>query len=677
MNSAEFGILDGTPGICLLWHDGDVRNTFQKVTEVDTARNREFFGHSGTLQALVIAVLAFCLVGLHLLVDPRAYDVSQGVRLVTLLVGLFVAVPAVGLVPRVCDRIDWGVLREPVVLAAAAYLATCWLSVFGAINVSAGFGDCFRTLGAFLVLCVMALVLPLDSRWKRWLLEAAVVATLVAVVVGATGTLPLVAEGMPSRRALEMAFLDGLMSNVNLFAAWLLVLIPWCVCGAVTLTGSFRIASTATAAAAGVLVVVLQSRAAWLGLLAAAVIGGGAILVCRRSLAASDRLRRAVMVVFAVGIVTGLGLVGIALTDSPVGAAIRARVVTRPHQAAGPADGGRMMVWGLTVRMIEDHLWTGVGAGNFPIRLHEYFGPDEAGNIPDFHALSSDNWIPPHNDFLQVFAEKGLFGFLAFLAIFGFAGRAALSVLRRPGSPNDAWLALASLCALIAYATESCFDFPLDRVSHQVVLAVHLAVLAILSHENREPTPRRGVPGWLITPPVMAALAIGLCYAWAAWQQELDVMAARRAQHGGEWLAMREAARRGTTPWKTLDPLAVPVALLEGLAEVQLGDVKAATACFERAYAANPNRLAVLQNLGAAYAQEGRLSEAVAAFSIAANRYPDRLDVRHNLASALIDAGRFAEAVAVLEDVPEALRTPAMQEALDYARAHVAGDTAR
>jgi tetratricopeptide (TPR) repeat protein len=140
---------------------------------------------------------------------------------------------------------------------------------------------------------------------------------------------------------------------------------------------------------------------------------------------------------------------------------------------------------------------------------------------------------------------------------------------------------------------------------------------------------------------------------------------------------MREAARRGTTPWKTLDPLAVPVALLEGLAEVQLGDVKAATACFERAYAANPNRLAVLQNLGAAYAQEGRLSEAVAAFSIAANRYPDRLDVRHNLASALIDAGRFAEAVAVLEDVPEALRTPAMQEALDYARAHVAGDTAR
>jgi len=443
------------------------------------------------------------------------------------------------------------------------------------------------------------------------------------------------------------------------------------------LAGSFRIAATVTAVAAGTLVVVLQSRAAWLGLLAATVIGGGAILVFRRSLAASEHLRRAVIVVFALGLVVAVGLTGIALTDSPAGEAVRARVVTRPHQATGPSDGGRMMVWGLTLRMIDDHFWTGVGPGNFSIRLHEYFGPDDAGTIPDFATLSSDNWIQPHNDFLQVFAEKGLVGFLAFIAIFGFAARAALSMLRNPRSPTDAWLALASLCALVAYATESCFDFPLDRVSPQVVVAIHLGVLAILAHEQRPPAVSRGLPGWLIVPPVVATLALGLSYAWAAWQQELDVMNARRAQHEGEWHAMRDAARRATTPWKTLDPLAVPVALLEGLAEVRLGDLAAATACFERAYAANPNRLAVLQNLGAAYAETGHLNEAVAAFMIAAQRYPDRVDVRHNLACALIDSKRFPEAVAVLEDIPAALRTPAMQEALEHARAQVSGGAAR
>ncbi len=636
----------------------------------------------GSSVPLVIAVLAFSLVGLHLVVDPRAYDVSQMVRLVALLAGLLVAVPVLLLMPRFARRIDSGVLCEPIVLASAAYLATCWASLGFALNVSAGFTDCFRTLGAFLVLCVVALVLPLDGRWKRWLLEAAIVATVIAVVAGFFKILPLLAEGLPTRRAMEEAFLDGLMSNVNLFAAWLLLLIPWCVCGAVVLAGRWRVIAAASAVAGTALIVILQSRAAWLGLAAAAGASSLLILRYRRSLAASDRLCHGVVGVLAAGFVTAAILAGLACTTTHLGEAIRARVIARPHQATGPSDGGRMMVWGIAGRMIHDHLVIGVGAGNFTLRLHEYFGPDAADDAPDFSRLSSDNWIQPHNDFLWVFAEKGVFGFVAFVAIFVTGVLAALAILRKTdresgrggnaaAAGSDAWLAVASLGALVAYGTVSCFDFPLDRISHQVVLAVHLAVLTALVREHRAAGMPRPLPGWLIVPPVLAAVALGLSYAWAAWGQEREVMVARRAQQQGDWLAMRDAARRAATPWKTLDPLAVPVPLFEGLAEVQLGNLPAATACFEQAYAANPNRLAVLQNLGAAYAQSGRLEEAVLAFATAAHRYPDRLDVRHNLASALIDSGQFAEAVAVLEDIPESLLTPPMREALAYARDQV------
>ncbi len=626
---------------------------------------------------LVITVLAFSLVGLHLIVDPRAYDVSQIVRLVALMAGLLVVVPILLLVPRFARRIDSGVLREPIVLASAAYLITCWASLAVALNVSAGFTDCFRTLGAFLVLCVTALVLPLDPRWKRWLLETAVVAMVVAVVAGFSATIPLLGGGLPTRRQMEEAFLDGLMSNVNLFAAWLLVLVPWCVCGAVVLAGRWRIGAAVTAIAGTLLLIVLQSRAAWLGLAAAAGVAGLAILWYHQSLAASDRLCRTVLGFLASCAAVSLILVGLMLTDTTLGETIRARVISRPHQAAGPTDGGRMIVWGISGRMIDDHFLTGVGAGNFTLRLHEYFGPDAAGNIPDFSTLSSDNWIQPHNDFLWVFSEKGLFGFLAFVAIFVSGALTAIAVLRKPRSETDAWLALTSLATLAAYVTVSCFDFPLDRVSHQVVLAVHLAVLAILARENRGFAMPRPLPGWLVAPPVLAAVVLGLCYAWAAWDQERAVMVVRRAQHEGDWLAMRDAARRGTTPWKTLDPLAVPIPFFEGLAEVQLGNLPAATVCFERAYAANPNRLAVLQNLGAAYAQSGRFDEAVAALAIAANRYPDRLEVRHNLASALIDSGRFAEAITILEDIPEPLLTPPMREALEYAREQARSDMPR
>jgi O-antigen ligase len=630
----------------------------------------------GMNAALVVALLAAMLVGVHLLVDPEAYDVSQVVRLLAVLGLLLVAVPAVLLPRAIATAVDAAVLRQPIVLASAAFLVASWGSLAVAVNPSAGGTDCFRTLAAFLVLCLTALVLPLDARWKRWLLEIAVVATLVTVVVGGWKVLPIVAEGLPSRRAMEEALLDGMMSNVNLFAAWLVLLIPWCLCGAAVLAGGWRWFAAGAAAAGIGLVLVVQSRAAWLGLAGAGAVSGLVLLAYPHSLGVPAGVRRAIAAVLAAGLLLAVSLAGVAFTDTPLGRAIQARVIARPHQAEGPSDGGRTLVWGIAARMAADHPLTGVGAGNFTIRMHEYFSPDKAAESPDFSRLSSDNWLQPHNDFLWVAAEKGLPGLAAFLAIFAAAGLAVRTVLRGPASVTDARLAVASLVALVGHLIVSGLDFPLDRVSHQVVLAVHLGVLAVLAQAARGGPRIRPLPGWLVVPPVAAALLLGLFYAAAALVQEQEVMAARRAQHLGDWQAMRDAARRATTPWKTLDPLAVPVSLLEGIAEMQLGDLPAATACFERAYAANPNRLAVLQNLGAVYAQAGRFDEAIAAFAIAANRYPDRLEVRHNLASALLDAGRFAEAIAVIEDIPAPLRSPPLAEALEYAAEQRAAEAA-
>jgi O-antigen ligase len=609
------------------------------------------------------------LVALNVVVDRSVYDVSQLPRLVALLGGLLVAVPGVLLWPGIARRLDWRPLGDPLVVAAAGFLLATGISLAGATNVSAGLTDLFRTMASFLVLCLGLVLLPLEPRWRQRLLETAVVATLVAVGVGCWELWPLLQEGAPSRRDLELAFLDGMMSNVNLFAGYLLVLLPWCVCAAVQLTGGWRPVALATATAALGLLVVLQSRAAWLGLFAAAAIGGATILRHRRQLAASPAVQRGVATGL-LGCLAALALGGgLAFTDTPAGQLINRLVVRRPHQQDGPSDGGRTMVWGIAAEMLADHPATGVGGGNFPVRMHEYLA--SPGAAPrDFSDLSSDNWIHPHNDFLEVAAEHGLPGLVAFAAVFLFAGLALRRVLTGDPPVADARLATASLAALAGYLVFSCLDFPLDRISHQAVLAVHLAVIVLLDRANRPGSAGGPVrlPGWLIAPPLVAAVILGIAYAAAAVGQERAVLDARRAQQAGDWKGMREAARRATTPWKSLDPLAVPVAFLEGFAELQLGELPAATACFERAFAANPNRLATLQNLGAAYAQAGRLDDAIDIFAVAADRYPHRVELRHNLAMALIEAERFAEAIAVLEDVPEPLRTEDMQAALAFAR---------
>ena len=614
-------------------------------------------------------LLAATLVGVHAVIDPSAYDVSQLPRLLTAMALLLAAAPALLLVPAVARQLDWRPLGDPLVVAAAAYLAACWVSLAVATNVSAGFTDVFRTLGSFLVLCLSLLVLPLDPGWRRRLLEMAVVATLAAVTVAAWEIAPLVAAGTLSRRDLETAFLDGMMSNVNLFAGYLLLLVPWCLVAAAEFRGAWRGVAAATGLAAVATLAVLQSRAAWLAAAAAAVTGGIVILRHRQVLGVPPGLRRPLLAAVAALPLAALVGGGLALTDTPVGRAIDRLVISRPHQVEGPSDGGRSMVWGIAAAMIAEHPLTGVGAGNFTLRMHDYFGSDRMGDQLDFTTLSSDNWIQPHNDFLWVFAEKGLPGIVSFGAVFVLALLAIRRVLTGAPTTTDARLAVASLVALVAHLVFSAFDFPLDRVSHQLVLAVHLAVLVLVKRATR---PSAGgavrLPGWLVLPPVAAATALGCIYAWSALAQEHAVLDARRAHHAGDWEAMREAARRATTPWKTLDYLAVPVAFLEGEAQRRLGNLAAATACFERAFTANPARLYVLQNLGAAYAQGGRLDDAVDIFAIAADRYPDRVELRHNLAMALVEAERFPEAIAVIEDVPEPLRTEGMREALAFAR---------
>ncbi len=616
-----------------------------------------------------LAYLAVSLAGLHLISDPRVYDVAQIPRLLAVLVGLAVAVPATICLSGITRRLDTSVLREPIVISSAATVVAGWVSVIGSLNLSAGFTDLFRSLGAFLVLAIGTVVLPLDARWRQRLLATAVVATLVTVSVGGWNVVPLLAEGWPSRRAVEEAALEGMMSNVNLLAGFLLLLVPWCGCAAVLLAGGWRGLAAIAGLSAAALLVVLQSRAAWLGAACATAVTIATLLRHWRELALPAAVRRGLVTAAIVAAVVPLGLVGIATTDTPAGSLIRRLVVDRPHQADGPRDGGRGLVWSLTARMIADHPLTGVGAGNFPIRFHEYLGADRQDLPPDLSRLSSDNWIQPHNDYLWVFAEKGLLGGLPFLAVFLFALLGIRRVLLDARSPADARLATASLAAITGHLVFSAFDFPLDRVSHQVVLAVHLAVVALLTHAVRPVSTRPlSLPCWLVAPPLLAAIALGITYAAAAWRQELWVMAARRAEHDGDWQAMRHAARQATTPWKTLDPLAVPVAFLEGSAELRLGNLPAATACWERALDANPNRLYILQNLGAAYAEAGLFDDAVATFAIAAERYPYRVEIRHNLAAALIDAGRFHEAIAVIEDVPAEFRTPGMQDALEYAR---------
>jgi O-antigen ligase len=639
------------------------------------------------LPVVFLGFFGFLLVGLGCVVDTAALDVTLVPRLLALSAFLLVAVGVVLGTP-VRDRVDWSVLGAPVVLLFAGYvLVTCW-SLLVAVNATAGFTDVFRTLATFVTLCLSCLLLPILPRWREHLLRLCVVAGLVGVAVGGFEIATRLGPGLHGRRAMEQ--ITGLMSGVNLYAGMLSLILPWCLCGVVMLRRGWRRLAAGVAAAILALILLLQSRAAWLAVLAGAAAAAGALLIEPTRFNLSRRARRSLAIACLGGLATLAGGIAAAPADNPFAQRFRSIFMESADPAALPREGGRLMIWGITARMIADHPMTGVGAGNFTVRFHEYF---DDGDDLDFSTVHT-NWVQPHNDFLWVFAEKGLIGILLFAGLFVAACTAIRNILAGDSSAADRWLALAALAGLVTYGTLSCFDFPLERINHQVAFALLLAVVTVLSRPVRPavgPPWGRGdrsrwhfLTGPLLAGPLLAgplvvvALGLGVAYSLAAVRQEKEVIAARRAWESSRWDDLLAAARRARTPWKTLDPLATPVAFLEGMAQMQLGRAPEAIECLERARHDNPNRMYIVNNLGILYASTGRFDEAIECFNQTANRYPHRIEPFNNLAGCLIEAGRALEAVEVLEQIPEPLRNESIRRNLELARERAAaGDDSR
>ena len=571
---------------------------------------------------MALVFFGFLLVGLNWIVGFWIYDVSLLPRLLALMVFLAFALPLCAR-PAVWKKFDFGILGNPVIAFFGLYALLTAFSLLFAINPTAGFNDLFRTIGAFVVLCLSCLILSTTPHWPVLLVRVVSVAAFGACAIGYYQMFSKFGFGLPTRTEAEAV--TGLMSNVNLFAGFLNLLLPFCFCGIFIQRGWWRLTAALCGFATILLIVLLQSRAAYIGLGVAFFVSVVPVVFLGENLGFSLSRRGLVFGVVAVFSMIAAATIAIA-TDNPIGDRVRT-IFTGDFSRI---DGGRLMVWGLTLEMIRDHFLSGVGAGNFTIRMHEYLG--RPGR--DFSSILT-NWAQPHNDFLWVLAEKGVFGFLVFMALFAAAFFSGLAALRTGVKRDQAWMTVFALAGLAAYATASCFDFPLERINQQVYFAVLLSILVVARHPWKE---SRCVVCWpfrLAATLAFAMLVGGTIYAVAAIRQEYHVNLARRAIRQQDYDQAILQARLAATDWKTLDPVATPVAFLEGYANWKSGHTEEAVHLLQLAREANPNRLYVLQSLGAVYLELGCTKEAIECLNLAVQRYPNEVEPKLLLEKAL------------------------------------------
>lgn len=303
----------------------------------------------------------------------------------------------------------------------------------------------------------------------------------------------------------------------------------------------------------------------------------------------------------------------------------------------------RALLWNFSKDMIEDHPIEGVGPGHWKLHFPEY----GSGIWRARQGLVQ--FQRPHNDFIWVLSENGVFGFIAYgliLLISLFV--AAKGALSSESSSEVKKLYLFGFGLLLSYFLVANFSFPRERIFHQWIL--HLA-LAIIWMPKKAHTLKRSHFTW---PTLLIMLGIFGFSAFVFTQRyrgELYSLRMTKNRVLSEWAQMRiNAERAGEIPFYNLDPVSMPVEFYHGLALLNTGEIPTAIKAFESASQIHPNNIHVVNNLGASHQMLGEHDKAIEYYIQAKSIAPYYIDGTLNLASAYFNGGEVGRAYTVLRE---------------------------
>lgn len=594
----------------------------------------------------------FLFAGLLLIVLPLVYSTQTidpvliprllGVNLILLLTASFV-------LRRTKIRLSIGLW-----VAMGTYVLITTISVFFAINIKEGFFDIVKS-STMLMLTFMLLVVFSKTRdFKSFLPTVVSISALLAVLIGFKELIeiaqqaqtPLMPDGRP-----WIYSVSGLMAHKNQFAISLMLMLPFSGFGMYHYNGLKKYFSMLAFVLLLALIVVLRTRSVWVATSVGFLFGFFLMLVFSKPIKIRQRLIlrsivSVVIVVLAVGVL-------IVFTGKENTSSISHLVKTIPDPYSA-SNINRFKIWQVSKDMIAEHPMMGVGAGNWKLNSGNYF--------KDYHFdQDTFNWLRPHNDYLWVWAEKGIFGIVSFLAIFTIALFYVFRILKSKAGKDDKIFTIFLASGLIAYMIVSMFTFPLERINQQVYLALMLA--AILALYSKTDVGRSVIvkPKTIMLFVVLFS-AIFIWYSFSLLKMELKVKQARVWQSVGNMPAMLKAYEEIPVTFKTLDADAAPLGWYGGVANQSMGNYQDAILCYEEARLAHPNHIKSLNNLGLCYLETGNYNKAIETFMHTLSIQPSYLEATINLASTYYKMDDYKAAWLTIVKIPEHRRYDRLNE---------------
>jgi O-antigen ligase len=546
------------------------------------------------------------------------------------------------------------VLRKAVFPVLLGYLLVSLAALVGASVYQEGIYDIIKTVFLLLVTALAALVLADRDDWADRLAFFALIAACIHLSVGfyQYATIVLPSKVQYTADGYNIIYqVKGLMLHKNEFSNALLLLMPFLAYGIYRFKGLWRWLFMGVMGALLVMVVLLKTRAVWLAIVLALFIAA-VVLVLRSARFGIRPMYRNALATLLVGGVLGLGWIfSIDAPEDPYS------IISRIQSVGdfGSRDNiWRLRVWQGTADMIRDNPVLGVGPGNWRLAYYPYVKGV-------FDNIQQVNWAQPHNDFLWIFAEKGIGGILLYLSFFGLLFSAVWQVIARADRYEHRMMALLIGAGLVGFLVISFFSFPYDRVDHMVALGIMGAGLLAMQHRLRAGEPLRVRPIYLLAP-VGLWMAFALYYGIRGARQERHLAATNRAEARKQYDVMIAEASKSRNPLRLIDPNSRHLGEYIALAYDQKGQPDKSLEAIEEALSVFPGSMSLQGLKGHYLSQLGRHEEALVYFEKALEIVPQSKELLSNCGAAYFNLGQYEKALETQRRIPNKEQYPDVME---------------
>ena len=307
----------------------------------------------------------------------------------------------------------------------------------------------------------------------------------------------------------------------------------------------------------------------------------------------------------------------------------------------------RILFWENSFKMFKENWLLGVGLGNWQI----YFSKYGLNNFKLNDIINGESSLQrPHNDFIWILCETGILGLITYLSLFAILIYQVIYLIKTAENFIEKRNFYILFSALIGYILISFFDFPYERIEHQILLMLIFAIISSTYYKKFKSKEDKIISKKLIAfffIPVLYSLLV-ISYRLNGEFYTAKMYVAKNTQNWEETIIN---SKKANSYFYSLDNSSIPLSWFEGISHFNENRIQESEECFYKAFTLNPYNIQVINNLANVYQVNGKSKEAVELFENALTISNNFDEAKLNLSALYFNRKEFEKAFETINTV--------------------------